>query len=389
MNSLPNAKPKTQTATDMPHALPAWVYNNAELSRLEFERILRPSWQIVCHVNSIPKPGDFETLDLGSDSVMVVRDREGTIRAFHNVCRHRGARLLDGAGNCATAITCPYHGWTYRHDGGLIGMPVRESFPGLDRSEHGLRPVRVDLAFGFVWVCLAGDPPPVKTVWGSLADEFLPYRLEDMVPLGPITQESWPVDWKIAMDNYLESYHVPIGHPGLYRMFTPDYEDQASVPGVARGLSWQRDHVSPRWSEGMYQRLSRKTESYLPENLRRCWRFYSALPNLGIDVFPEQMDFFQVLPDGPGRCIVRGGVFGLPDARREMRALRYLSSRINTQVNNEDKWLCARVQRGLSSSSYRPGPLSQLEGWMLEFHDLLRRRIPEFKLASPPQQFAN
>ena len=389
MNSLPNAKPKTQTATDTPHALPAWVYNNAELSRLEFERILRPSWQIVCHVNSIPKPGDFETLDLGSDSVMVVRDREGTIRAFHNVCRHRGARLLDGAGNCATAITCPYHGWTYRHDGGLIGMPVRESFPGLDRSEHGLRPVRVDLAFGFVWVCLAGDPPPVKTVWGSLADEFLPYRLEDMVPLGPITQESWPVDWKIAMDNYLESYHVPIGHPGLYRMFTPDYEDQASVPGVARGLSWQRDHVSPRWSEGMYQRLSRKTESYLPENLRRCWRFYSALPNLGIDVFPEQMDFFQVLPDGPGRCIVRGGVFGLPDARREMRALRYLSSRINTQVNNEDKWLCARVQRGLSSSSYRPGPLSQLEGWMLEFHDLLRRRIPEFKLASPPQQFAN
>jgi phenylpropionate dioxygenase-like ring-hydroxylating dioxygenase large terminal subunit len=389
MNSLPNAIPNAETPTQAPHALPAWVYNNAQLSRLEFERILQPSWQIVCHVNSIPKAGDFETFDFGSDSVMVVRDREGSIRAFHNVCRHRGARLLDGAGNCAAAITCPYHGWTYRHDGGLIGMPVRESFPGLDRAEHSLRPVRVDLAFGFVWVCLAGDPPPVQAVWGHLAQEFLPYRLEEMVPLGPITQESWPVDWKIAMDNYLESYHVPIGHPGLYRMFTPDYEDQASVPGVARGLSWPRERDSPRWSEGMYQRLSRKTESHLPENLRRCWRFYSALPNLGIDVFPEQMDFFQVLPDGPGRCIVRGGVFGLPDARREMRALRYLSSRINTQVNNEDKWLCARVQRGLSSSSYRPGPLSQLEGWMLEFHELLRARIPEFKLASAPQHFAH
>jgi phenylpropionate dioxygenase-like ring-hydroxylating dioxygenase large terminal subunit len=303
------------------------------------------------------------------------------------VCRHRGARLLDGSGNCPAAITCPYHGWSYRHDGGLIGMPVRESFPGLDRSQHGLKAVRVDIALSFVWVCLAGDPPPVATVWGQMADELLPYRLQDMVPLGPITQETWPVDWKLAMDNYLESYHVPIGHPGLFRMFTPDYEDQASVPGIARGLSWMRDNDSSRWSEGLYQRLSRKVATHLPEDLRRCWRFYSALPNLGIDVFPDQMDFFQVLPDGPGRCIIRGAVFGLPDDRREMRAARYLSSRINCQVNNEDRWLCSRVQRGLASGSYRPGPLSRLERWMLEFHNLLRERIPEFRLANAPEQF--
>jgi len=388
MNSLSVANPESPAAIRVHHALPAWVYNNAQLSRLEFERVLRPSWQIVCHANSIPKTGDFQTLDLGSDSVMVLRDRDGSIRAFHNVCRHRGARLLDGAGNCPTAVTCPYHGWTYRHDGGLIGMPVRESFPGLDRSLHGLRPVRVEVALSFVWVCLAGDPPPIATVWGELADELAPYRLEDMVPLGPTTQESWPVDWKIAMDNYLESYHVPIGHPGLYRMFTPDYEDQKAVPGVARGLSWMREHDSPRWAEGRYQRMIGKVATHLPAELRRCWRFYSALPNLGIDVFPDQMDFFQVLPDGPGRCLIRGAVFGLPDERPEMRAVRYLSSRINTQVNNEDKWLCSRVQRGLASASYRPGPLSQLERWMLEFHDLLRARIPEFSLAQAPERFA-
>jgi phenylpropionate dioxygenase-like ring-hydroxylating dioxygenase large terminal subunit len=388
MNSLSVAKSASLEAVELPHALPAWVYNNAELSRLELERVLKPSWQIVCHVNSIPKTGDYETFDLGSESVVVLRDRDGSIRAFHNVCRHRGARLLDGAGNCPAAITCPYHGWTYRHDGGLIGMPVRESFPGLDRSEHSLRPVRVDIALSFVWICLAGDPPPIAAQWGELADEFAPYRPQDMVPLGPITQESWPVDWKIAMDNYLESYHVPIGHPGLYRMFTPDYEDQKSVPGIARGLSWMREHDSPRWSEGQYQRLIGKVATHLPAELRRCWRFYSALPNLGIDVFPDQMDFFQVLPDGPGRCMVRGAVFGLPDERREMRAVRWLGSRINTQVNNEDKWLCARVQRGLASASYRPGPLSQLERWMLEFHNLLRERIPEFALSEAPEQFA-
>jgi len=386
MNSVPIAASEPQSPLASAHALPAWVYNNAELTRLELERVLKPSWQIVCHVNSIPKAGDYATFDLGGESVLVLRDRDGSIRGFHNVCRHRGARLLDGSGNCPATITCPYHGWTYRHDGGLIGMPVRESFPGLDRSEHGLNTVRVDIAMNFVWVCLAGDPPPVAKVWGPLADELLPYRLQDMVPLGPITEEHWPVDWKLAMDNYLESYHVPIGHPGLFRMFTPDYDDQKGVPGVARGLSWMRDKDSSRWSEGLYQRLIGKAATHLPQDLRRCWRFYSALPNLGIDVFPDQMDFFQVLPNGPGRCIIRGGVFGLPDERREMRAARYLSSRINTQVNNEDRWLCGRVQRGLASGSYRPGPLSRLERWMLEFHDLLRERIPEFRLANPPEQ---
>jgi phenylpropionate dioxygenase-like ring-hydroxylating dioxygenase large terminal subunit len=396
MNSRAAAAPALDTDHDthtaLPHALPAWVYSHPDLARLERERILMPSWQIVCHVNSIPKAGDYETLDLGTESVLVLRERDGSIRAFHNVCRHRGARLLDGAGNCPATITCPYHGWTYRHDGGLIGVPVKEGFPGLNRADYGLRPVRTDIAFGFVFVCLSPDsafgaPPPVAQSWGALGEELQAARSEDMVPLGPISTDVWNVDWKIAMDNYLESYHVPIGHPGLYRMFTPDYEDQARGPGVARGTSWLREKRSPRWSEGLYQSLIGRAVGHLPEDQRRCWRFYSALPNLGIDVFPDQMDFFQVLPGGPGKCIIRGAVFGLPGATRELRAVRYLSGRINASVNDEDRWLCERVQRGLGSSSYQPGPLSRLEGCMLEFHNLLRERIPEFRLPAAPTHF--
>ncbi|MGO8830688.1 MAG: aromatic ring-hydroxylating oxygenase subunit alpha [Steroidobacteraceae bacterium] len=390
MNSLPAAHldSVSETKAKAAHALPAWVYNHAELTRLEIERVLKPSWQIVCHVNSIPKPGDYQTFDLGPESVLVLKDRDGSIRGYHNVCRHRGARLLDGSGNCPATITCPYHGWSYRQDGSLIGVPMRDTFPGLDRAAHSLRPVRVDTALGFVFVCLAGDPTPVARTWGRLAEELAAYRLEEMVPLAPISTDVWNVDWKIAMDNYLESYHVPIGHPGLYRMFTPDYDDTATVPGVARGVSWMREQPSSKWAERLYQKLVGGAATHLPEAERRCWRFYSALPNLGIDVFPDQMDFFQLLPAGPGKCMVRGAVFGLPGSSRELRAVRYLSNRINTQVNNEDKWLCDRVQRGLASSSYTPGPLSHLERHMLEFHDLLRARIPEFHLASPPKQFA-
>ena len=393
MNTLATAALGENRESIPTHALPAWVYSHPELLRLELDRILLPSWQVVCHVNSIPKSGDYETFDLGPESVLVLRDRNGDIRAFHNVCRHRGARLLDGAGNCPATLTCPYHGWSYRHDGALIGIPVKESFPGLDRSTHGLRTVATDIAFGLVFVCLAPGPggtlpQRVAETWGVLGAELAPYRCEDMIPLGAISSDIWNVDWKIAMDNYLESYHVPIGHPGLFRMFTPDYEDQKRVPGVARGLSVMREKRSPRWSEGLYQSLIGRAATHLPEDQRRVWRFYSALPNLGVDVYPDMMDFFQVLPAGPGKCMIRGGVFGLPGESRELRAARFLSGRINASVNDEDKWLCERVQRGLASSSYQPGPLSTIEGCMLEFHNLLRERIPEFRLPSAPKHFA-
>jgi phenylpropionate dioxygenase-like ring-hydroxylating dioxygenase large terminal subunit len=365
------------------------VYNNPTLARLEHERIIRPSWQIVCHVSSIPRPGDYVTLEVGPDSVLVVRDTEGAIRAFHNVCRHRGAHLLDGQGHCAGAIVCPYHGWAYRLSGELRGVAAPDSFPGLDRQAFGLKPVSCAVMLGFVFVCLDGEPEPLADLWHGIREELAPYRLEEMVPVGPITLEHWDADWKVAVDNYLESYHVPVGHPGLSRMFTPDYEDQRHLSfGVGRGTSWMREQLSSKWSERLYQRMVGSVSESLPEQQRRCWHFYSVLPNLGIDVFPEQMDFFQVLPNGPGRCIVRSGSFALPDERRETRVVRWLGTRLNREVNREDRSLCARVQHGLASPAYEPGPLSHLETYMLEFHQLLRERIPEVRLPHAPAHFA-
>ena len=187
------------------------------------------------------------------------------------------------------------------------------------------------------------------------------------------------------MDNYLESYHVPIGHPGLYRMFTPDCDDQTNLPsGVARGVSWLLPTPSPKWSESRYAAMVEGLSTHLPEPNRKCWRFYSMLPNLGIDVFPDQMDFFQVLPNGPGKCIIRGGTYGPPDSRREMRVLRYLNARINRQVQREDKDLCNRVQRGLASSAYTPGPLSTHEVCVLQFHEMIRDRIPQALSSTRP-----
>jgi phenylpropionate dioxygenase-like ring-hydroxylating dioxygenase large terminal subunit len=369
-------------------ALPGWIYHHPEMTRLELERVLRPSWQVVCHLSELPRPGDYRTLDLGPDSIVVLRDREQNVRAFHNVCRHRGARLLDGHGHCAGTITCPYHGWSYNYQGALLGVPGKDSFPGLDRGAHGLKPVHVEILLGFVFVSLGAAPRPLAEQWAPFLAELAPYRFEEMVPLVPVTHEEWDVDWKVAVDNYLESYHVPIGHPGLFRMFRPDFEDHRGANGIATGTAWLREELSPRWPERAYQELVKTTIHHLPESHRRCWRGYSMLPNLGMDVYPEVMDIFQVLPRGPGKCVIRYGIYGLKDERREMRVLRWLSNRINNAVNAEDKALCERVQRGLTSPSYTPGPLSTNERWMLEFHDLLRAAIPEVSLPRPPARFA-
>ncbi len=391
MNALaPAARTALPSTSWTARSLPAWVYDDPQLTRLEIERILKPSWQIACHISQIPNAGDYITFELGADSVIVLREGGGGIRALRNVCRHRGTRLLEGTGRCLGRITCPYHGWTYRYDGSLLATPARESFPGLDLREHSLEAVRMEVMLGFVWVCLGAEAaPPPSSLWAPIIEELAPYRLEELVQTQPLYLEEWDVDWKIAMDNYLESYHVPIGHPGLNRLFTPDYEDQRGVPGIARGFSWMREAPSSRWSERIYQKhVAAVTAPHLPEPARRSWRFYRCLPNLGLDIMPEQMDFFQVLPRGPGKAVIRGAAFGLPDERREMRLVRWLGNRINMQVNKEDRLLCERLQRGINDSAYRPGPLSQIETWMLEFHDLLRARIPEVTLPERPARFA-
>ena len=383
----PIAIPRERAAA---RALPAWVYSHPEVARLEYERILLPSWQILCHVNSIPKPGDYVTLDLGRDSIVAVRAGDGRIHAFHNVCRHRAARLLEDSGSCGALIRCPYHGWSYGLDGSLRGVPVRDSFPGgLDADSLGLKPVKVAVFLGFVFICVTGDPPSLAESWAPFLADFAPHDFESLVPFGPIYQEEWDVDWKVAMDNYLESYHVPIGHPGLNRMFTADYIGMVCLEsGVARGVGQMKDRPSPRWTERQYQKWAPEVATALPDAERRCWRYYSMLPNLGIDVFPDQMDFFQVLPKGPGKCVIRGASFALPDDRRQMKLLRYLNTRINRDVMREDEFLCKRVQLGLSSVAYEPGPLSETELCMRQFHDLLRQRIPETTLDNAPARFA-
>jgi phenylpropionate dioxygenase-like ring-hydroxylating dioxygenase large terminal subunit len=364
-------------------SLPAWVYENPDFLALERERIFLPSWQIVCHLNDISAAGDYVTFELFNELAFVVRGGDGEVRAFHNVCRHRAARLLDGAsGNCGGRIRCPYHAWGYDLDGRLAQVPYEETFDGLERADHGLVPVEHEVFMGFVFIRFEGGGPSVAEMMGPVADELALYRLEEMVPLGRVTLRPRHVNWKNVGDNYSDGMHIPVAHGGLTRLFGNSYTVEA-VGGVHRLSGRLRDKPSARWSERAYQAWLPEV-AHLPPERRRLWYYVKFFPNFVFDIYPDQIDFMQWIPVSPTETLVREIPYGLPDERREMRLARYLNWRINRRVSAEDKELIDRVQAGMASGSYVSGPLSRDEVCLRDFAETMRRRLPFCREPTPP-----
>ena len=363
-------------------SLPAWTYSDPEFAAAEVAHIFRPSWQIVCHVSDIPNAGDWHSLDYIGESVIVVRGADDVLRAFTNVCRHRGSRLVDGASGCAKKLVCPYHAWTYDLDGRLTGVPDSASYPTLDRAAAGLVPVELEIWQGFVFVRLSGAGPSVASMMAPYADQIAPYRFADLRALGRVTLRPRAVNWKNVGDNYSDGLHIAVAHPGLTRLFGKSYGVEAE-PHVDRMWGDLVDRPSGNWSERMYQRLLPAVPD-LPAANQRRWLYFKLWPNVAFDIYPDQVDFMQWLPTGPTSCVIREISYVLPDARREMRAVRYLNWRINRQVNAEDTVLITRVQQGMASQSFTMGPLSDKEVCLKQFCRRMRALIPEARHDQPP-----
>jgi len=371
-----------------PETLPAWTYNNAEFFALERERLLLTQWQMVCHRSEVHEAGSYATLDFMGERALVVRGEDGQIRAFHNVCRHRAAAVARGQfGRCEGALRCFYHGWTYGLDGKLKAVPGEKHFPGLDKETHGLRPLPIEVWQGFIFVKFREGGPSVAARMAPYAAELSQYRLDQMEPRDKPYYIEIPVDWKNVMDNFLEGYHVPIGHPGLYRLFGTNYALDVKPGDVSRAVAQIRERFSSNWSERHYQQLLPDLD-YLPPERQRAWTFYAFLPNFALDIYPDQIDYFHVVPLGPGRCALRGRAYKLAelpaDLERRLAACRYLGWRINWPVFREDNVLIESVQRGLESSSYEAGVLSEKEICVHQLHDQVRRHLPVARLRRPP-----
>ena len=362
--------------------LPGWIYRDAEFFEAEMRRVMRPSWQVVCHISDIPETGDYQTLNFAGESIVVLRGDDGTVRALSNVCRHRGARILDETSGHVERLTCPYHAWSYGLDGRLGGVPLRETYDAAALEGIALPLIETEVWRGFVFVRLEGGGPLVADMMAPYEAEVAPYRFEELRALGRVTLRPRTVNWKNIADNYADGLHIRVAHAGLTRLFGRGY-GVAADGQVDRMWGKLLERRSENPSERMYQHILPEV-THLPESHRRLWLYFKLWPNVAFDIYPDQVDFMQFLPVSPTETLIREIAYVLPDDRREMKAARYLNWRINRRVNAEDTVLVQRVQDGMASPNFVAGPLSRDEVCLRAFGKRMRALIPEARLPTPP-----
>jgi phenylpropionate dioxygenase-like ring-hydroxylating dioxygenase large terminal subunit len=366
--------------------LPGWTYHNQALHELEVEEIFLRHWQIVGHVNDIASPGDYMTFDLANDRAFVVRGDDGELRAFHNLCRHRGSRVVTGvSGRCKNALVCPFHGWVYNLDGTLRGAARPRSYPELDKHQFGLRSIEMEVWMGFIFIRFKPGPQPsVAEYLAPYAAEIALHLPETMVAAGKVWSSDLPVNWKSVRDVDNEGYHVAMAHPALQDLYGNTYHDIDYGPGLRVSKGTYKPSAGRLWSVRNYVKFSTPGAG-LPVERRELWAYYGLFPNSVFITTPETVQFYQELPAGAERAVVRGLTYRYREETREQRAARYLSHRIDRATYAEDTQLSIWSNESMKSSAFENFYLSDHERFVRAHHDELRALLPVLSLENAPE----
>ena len=367
--------------------LPGWAYFSQELFDLECETLFKTHWQFVCHVNEAADIGAYVTFDVAGERALVIRGHDGILRAFHNLCRHRGSRIVPEArGVCNKAMVCPYHGWAYNLDGGLRGIANRDSFPPMQAEKWGLKPLEMEIWNGLVFIRFqAGPQPSVAEVLARFDDEIAPYDLANMVPTDSNSMDDLlPVNWKSVRDVDNEGYHVRQAHPGLHQLYGDGYFDEPYVNGTSRSVGTFNEAYGHRWSVRKYREILPEADR-LPLHQRRQWIYFGMFPNFVLGLYPDSVIYYQEVPQSAEQTVQRGMCYRRAKESREMKAARYLSGRIDRDTAEEDQMLMVWSCEATKSSAYDGVIFSDLEYGVKTYHDHLRRLLPVMGQPAPPE----
>lgn len=359
------------------HSLPGRFYHSPGQYRRELACIFYRTWQYVCHVSTLSEAGAYKVRDIGEQSVLVLRGKDGEMRAFHNVCRHRAHRLLEGTGQLRGHLTCPYHGWSYNPRGTLIQARNSQHVADFDRSLACLGKVRLEVFCGLVFVNLDPNARSMQTLLPGLEAQIRSFQPAPQ-NLHHSYSKRYPLraNWKVSVENYSECYHCPDCHPSLsgqtldlrsYRIdLHPGFHAHLSLDqGAAQGYQVNPD--APRANEF------------------GAWYLW---PNLCIEVYPGgYMNLLHHLPTAAQRCEQVVEWFTAqpsPDAE-EQAVIDFVAV-----VREEDLPLCESVQKGLHSHGYSGGRLlvnpARSDFSEHAVHDIQRRVVQALATPAPDHE---
>jgi len=342
-------------------AMPPGVYTSEAFLARERDGIFRQEWICVGRSSTMSQPGDYVTCEIAGQPVLVVRGRDGALRAMANVCLHRMSTLLKGEGN-VRAITCPYHAWTYNLDGTLRGAPEMQGNTGFRKQDYCLPQIRCEEWLGWVYVTLNGAAEPVATRLAPLERLIAHFGLQDYTETFRETHV-WDTNWKILAENYMESYHLPVCHRGTVGPYTGLGEVECPPGEAAFNIHW-----FPK-DEALAIGVAHPNNTRLTGKQRKTSALVSIYPSHLITLTPGYFWYLSLQPLAPGKVhMIYGGGFA-PEFMADPKAAEYnsLLQGLLVEVNLEDKGCTEAVYRGVSAGLSRPGHLSHLERPIYDF----------------------
>ena len=363
--------------------LPQRYFVSPEIFAEELEKIFATNWVLVGHQTQLAEPGDYFLAEVAGESLIVAKDQRSTIRAFYNVCRHRGARLCEEQNGHAAAIQCPYHAWTYALDGRLLGAPHMDETPGFNKAEYPLKPARLGLWEGFIFLNLADASASLEKWFESLGGKFSPWNLAALRSAKRIEYDV-RANWKLIFQNYSECYHCLGVHPELSKISPHDSAENDLAEGpflggfmrIAKGKSLTMSgnacalgiaDASRARAPAHNRHPSQKIEDDYEHEQDRNNRvfYYSIFPNMLLSLHPDYVMVHQLQPQSPERTLILCDWFFHPEAA----GVTDPGYRFNpddaiqfwNMVNRQDWHVCGLSQQGVASRAYQPGPYSARE----------------------------
>ena len=349
--------------------LPARWYTDAAFLELEKHCIFARTWQPVGYLAQVANAGDYFACEVLGEPILVARAKDGVLRAFSNVCRHRASVIVEGHGS-ANVLRCPYHAWTYELNGKLLGTPEFEGVENWDRSSVCLPQYRVATWGPFVFVNQDPDAPPLEEYWGNIARDTAEFGCPvDRMKLSARRDYVIQCNWKVYIDNYLEGYHLPAAHPGLFREL--DYA-QYRVD-TFRYYSSQYAPIRLKQGDGSDRRYNLDSGS---AGALYFWIF----PNFMLNIYPDNLSSNIILPMGHDKTLTIFEWFTFSGDAVQQATIDF-----SDEIQQEDIRICENVQRGLNSRSYNQGRFSvKRENGVHHFHLL----VDEFLRAGRTQHSA-